>query len=258
MLLDHLGLSWSGYLKVRKGVKKRLVRHMQQLKCYDMVAYLDLIDRDPDIRKEAGYLMAVSISRFFRDRQLWDALEKEFLPEFISRKRKEIRIWSAGCACGEEVYSIKIVCEHLKKRLKPTPSFRILATDFNPQYLNKAKAGIYASSSLKEVTTDEKERFFKKKAGKNHYQVIPEIKGVICWKIHDLFQEPPDGNFHVIFLRNNLLTYHQEPVKTALFMQVISTLTTYGLLIIGSHETLPHTMVNLSPVQGFAYVFRKA
>ena len=82
-LLHHLGLSWTGYRKVRKGVKKRVSRHMLALNCSNMAGYLHEIDKSKEALDECERLMTVSISRFFRDKKLWDLLSDEMLPGLI-------------------------------------------------------------------------------------------------------------------------------------------------------------------------------
>jgi chemotaxis protein methyltransferase CheR len=114
-LLIHFQYSWAGYRKVRKGVKKRINRHMHQLGCRNMDAYLDKLDQSHKTRQACERLMTVSISRFFRDRQFWHTLEKKLLPELLESRAEKVKVWSAGCACGEEAYSFKIVWEGLKK-----------------------------------------------------------------------------------------------------------------------------------------------
>jgi chemotaxis methyl-accepting protein methylase len=103
-LLDWFGYSWAGYRKVRKGVKKRIARHMQELQCPAMDAYLELLASDGDALEQCRLRMTVSISRFFRDRQLWQGLQDRILPELLGAPRDFLRVWSAGCACGEEPY----------------------------------------------------------------------------------------------------------------------------------------------------------
>ena len=85
ILLEYLKYSWSGYRKVRKGVKKRIARHMNQLQCVNISDYVKLLDIHPDIRKECELQMTVSISRFFRDRRLWELLQHRWLPELIEK-----------------------------------------------------------------------------------------------------------------------------------------------------------------------------
>ena len=78
-LLEFLRYSRAGYRRVRKGVKKRIHRHMQQLGCRDITAYLNLLENQTDYRYECELLMTVSISRFFRDRRLWQMLESQII-----------------------------------------------------------------------------------------------------------------------------------------------------------------------------------
>lgn len=167
-LLDRFGFSWSGYRKVRKGVKKRITKHMNDLGCYNLKAYLAELDKSDEVRKKCELLLTVSISRFFRDREFWRFLEQKYLPDLIKNIEK-INVWSAGCACGEEVYSFKIVWDCLGNRLGYLPKLEIIATDINPVYLEKARAGIYSSSSLKEVTKEFQSIYFIKKKGKKKF-----------------------------------------------------------------------------------------
>lgn len=104
MLLGHLGLSWPGFRKVRKGVKKRVRRHMVKLNCSDVEEYLLELDRSIEVRRQCERLMTVSISRFFRDKGMWAVLGEEILRGLMNTHLEKISIWSAGCASGEEVY----------------------------------------------------------------------------------------------------------------------------------------------------------
>ena len=98
-LLDYLGYSWAGYRRVGKGVKKRINRHMQQLGCRDIAAYLKILSLQTASRHECELLMTVSIRRFFRDRPLWEMLENRLLPYLIADHIGPMKVWSAGCAC---------------------------------------------------------------------------------------------------------------------------------------------------------------
>ena len=98
-LLNRFGFSWSGYRKVRKGVKKRIKRHMKDLGYYNITTYLEELDKSDEVRKKCELLLTVSISRFFRDMEFWQSLEKKFLPDLIKKNTERINVWSAGCAC---------------------------------------------------------------------------------------------------------------------------------------------------------------
>ena len=257
ILLEYLQYSWSGYRKVRKGVKKRINRHMLQLGCQNVNDYLKLLDLEPDTRQECELLMTVSISRFFRDRRLWEMLENKWLPEMIAIDPLELKVWSAGCACGEEVYSFKIIWELMGKRFKPLPVLDLMATDRHPQYLERARRGIYNRSSLKEVAPDWRELFFESRKGGRQFAIAEHLKGHIRWEIHHLSNGPRGRDFNIIFMRNNILTYYRPETQKNILTGICNSLSPGGLLIIGCHEKLPLEPASLRNVKELSYVFEK-
>lgn len=256
-LLDRFGFSWSGYRKVRKGVKKRIKKHMSELGCQNISAYLMELDESDDVRKKCELLLTVSISRFFRDREFWQSLEKKILPDLINKNLEKINVWSAGCACGDEVYSFKIVWDDLENSVGHLPKLELIATDMNPDYLDIARAGIYSSSSLKEVTKEIQTRYFKKKKGKKLFEINASLKKDVIWEIHHLLSDPPGSKFDIIFLRNNVLTYYEDLLKKKAFRKILDSLALFGFLIIGSHESLPFEAKELTEIEPHPFVFRK-
>jgi chemotaxis methyl-accepting protein methylase len=255
-LLDFLGLSWAGYRKVRKGAKKRVSRYMQQLGFRKIDEILSAMEKNPELRKQVEILMTVSISRFFRDRGLWQALEKHVLPEIIVKKDEKVKVWSAGCACGEEVYSFKIVWDAMRRRFERLPDLELWATDMNPIYLDKARAGIYPASSLKELPTENRSEYFRPVKG-NYFAVTDSLKEGILWKVHNfLSDDPPQMDFQIIFLRNDLLTYYKDEVKKPALGRIIESLAPRGFLIIGCHEKLPESG-RLVPFPHHPNIFQK-
>ncbi len=252
-LLDYFQLSYQGYRKVRKGVKKRIARHMQELGCKRMETYLAALEDDLKARLECQRRLTVSISRFFRNYQFWVTLEQEIFPSLILNRPKVIKVWSAGCACGQEVYSFKIVWDRLNNIFSRFPELKITATDSNPDYLEKAQAGLYTRSSLKEIPDEIRAVYFDKKPGTKLYAVKPLLKQDIIWKEHNLLCEPPDSAFHIISLRNNVLTYYQDHLQKAAFKKILSGLACPGFFIIGSHEKLPSNSPNLKRYAPFVF-----
>jgi chemotaxis protein methyltransferase CheR len=256
-ILQYFGLSWGGYRRVRKGVKKRIRRHMHLLGCHDISGYLRELDRSYKVRHECELLMTVSISRFFRDRKLWHVLETEILPGFIEKRVEKIHVWSAGCASGEEVYTLKILWDGLKASASRFPKVEITATDMNPAYLERAKAGVYTSSSLKAVPEVFRSVYFMAQAGTRLYTIRTSMKSGVIWQVGHLLFDEPDSQFDLIFLRNNLLTYYLDEFKKPALGKVISHLFKGGLLIIGSHEKLPPNGLGLFPTGSLSYVLKK-
>ena len=256
-LLDWFDFSWSGYRKVRRGVKKRISRHMQELKCPGIHVYLDLLNQNPTLRQECEQRMTVSISRFFRDRQLWHALEDDLLPRMIKRNGQALRVWSAGCARGEEVYSLKIICDRMAKKHPQLPEIDIVATDIHPDYIDKARAGVYAKSSMREVSQEVREQYFDIRKSGNRLVIKAEYKKGIEWKVLNLFSDPPGSEFDMIFLRNNLLTYYQAPLKIKGLQKILKALVPGGWLIVGSHEKLPSAVSNLQRHNSIPWAYRQ-
>ena len=257
LILRYYGLSWGGYRKVRKGAKKRIRRHMHSLGCHNISAYLLELNRSTKARHDCELLMTVSISRFFRDRRLWHVMEKEILPGLIRKRVEKISVWSAGCASGEEVYSLKILWDSLKGSPSRLPEMEITATDMNPEYLERAKAGIYASSSLKEVPEVFRSFYFSAQTGSKLYTIKPSMKSGVLWKVGHLLSYQPPSQFDLIFLRNSLLTYYLDEFKKPALEKVVSHLFKGGFLIIGSHEKLPVHELGLCCTGSLPYIFKK-
>ncbi|MDX1708918.1 MAG: CheR family methyltransferase, partial [Desulfobacterales bacterium] len=224
-----------------KGVKKRIARHMQDLNCSSMQAYLDLIQQNTAVRRDCELRLTVSISRFFRDRQLWMGLEEDVIPAMLKKPPKKLRVWSAGCARGEEVYSFKIVWHRLSRADAHLPVLDITGTDKHPDYIEQAKAGAYTRGSLKEVPQKVRETYFESRKSGQRFDLKAFVKAGIRWKVQDIFAEPPGEGFAIIFLRNNLLTYYKAPLKDEGLTRVVRALAPMGWLIVGSHEKLPAT-----------------
>ena len=256
-LLSRFGFSWDGYRKVRKGVKKRVSRHMQQMGCRTVQAYFLELDQNKDARQHFEHLMTVSISRFFRDRALWQTLEDEVLPRIIKEHENKVKVWSAGCACGEEVYSLKILWEITGQRLQALPELEIWGTDMNPLYLNKARAGVYGRSSLKEVPEALRAHFLRVGSKRQGYKIAEPLKEGIVWLDHNLLFDPPGNKFRLVFLRNSLLTYYEERLKGPAFQKVVDALAEGGFLIIGSHEQIPPRVGRLLPFGRHPCIYQK-
>ena len=256
-LLTRLGLSWQGYAKVRKGVKKRIDRHMQELRFPAMDDYLQALS-DPEVLKKVERLMSVSISRFFRDQELWRALEEEIIPDITARHGKKIHAWSAGCALGQEAYSLAIKWDMLKKKCSGLPELLIRATDINPEYIGKAMAGAYRRSSLKGLSDEIRSVYFHACENLETYCVAAYLKKYVAWEVHDLLKEPPpEERFQIIFLRNSLFTYYREESISTVFPNILDSLDDGGFFIIGSRERLPFQTDTLSPFKGSSYIFQK-
>jgi chemotaxis methyl-accepting protein methylase len=246
-LLDCFNLCDEGYRKVRRGVQKRIVRHMQQLGCPSLRDYLARIESDGDVREDARRLLDVSISRFFRDGDLWQALEANTLPSLVAGHPAGIRIWSAGCALGQEAYGIKMLWVRLTEGNPAAPPLDLFATDVNPAYLERAIEGVYPARAVAPVPGEARARFFQP-AGKGTVRVADELRQGIRWQLHDLAAQPPPArDVHLLFLRNNLLTYYRKEIVGEALPAIVGSLAPGGVLVIGRKERLPGFLEGFDP-----------
>ncbi|MGD8563076.1 MAG: CheR family methyltransferase [Desulfarculaceae bacterium] len=255
LLLEDFDLSWEGFRKVRKGVKKRLRRQVQALGLRRFTEYLDLIRTDAEERRQCRLLFTVSISRFFRDACLWRLLEQDILPGLSSQAK--IKAWAAGCARGEEVYSLVMLHQEICRSKPRFPPLEVLATDINPDYLEQARAGVYQKGSLKELPPGLEEAYFQRLAPGAGLGVIEALRTAVTWRQHDLLCEGPPGRFHLILMRNNLLTYEGEAQRKTAVGMICGCLLEGGFLIIGRKERLPPGRWRLAPYLGVPCILRQ-
>ena len=240
-LLAFFGYSWNGYRRVRRGVKKRAARHMSDLGCRNMDEYLEKLEGDPDILAECRRRLTVSISRFFRDPVLWEILEKRVMPEIAGREWA--RVWFAGCAAGEEVYSFRILWEEFTAGNKPSPRLSLTATDLVPEHLERAQKSLYPGGALRDVDNDRLEKWFYR-LKKDLYALKPSLKRGIDFRVHDLVaDDPPEKELDIVFLRNNLLTYCSEELFGEPLIRIIEALRPDAFLVIGAKEIMPESAV---------------
>ena len=212
---------------------------MQHLGCRRMSDYIAVLEKDRQSRRTCKTLLTVSISRFFRDRRLWEILEQELLPQLISYYPDRLAVWSAGCASGEEVYSFKIVWEQIKRQKESLPALYLLASDTNPETITRARVGVYPPSSLRELSTEQVARHFRSLQRKKARRIRSSLQRHIVWMQHDLLDRPPKAVFNIIFVRNSLLTYYRSGVQRAALDNITSRLSRPGLFIIGCRERWP-------------------
>ena len=222
-----------------------------------MDQFLSALEKDREKRRQVEKLMAVSISRFFRDRNLWKTIEGQILPAILARESQKINIWSAGCASGEEVYSFKILWEESRRNRAPFPELELWATDMNPELLERARAAVYSSSSLKEIPEEWRARYFSTVKG-SRWTISDSLKEGIHWKVHNLLRdESPANDFQIIFLRNSLLTYYEDGLLRPALGRVLESLSPGGYLIIGVHEKFPPGFPALLPFFHNPNIFQK-
>lgn len=233
-VLPRIGLQWSGYRKVHRTVCKRLRRRLHALGLGDLEAYRGRVLTDPGERAELDAMCRIPVSRFGRDRAVFEALVTRVLPELAARRPNHvIRCWSCGCASGEEPYTLQILWR-LRAR---TGRLRIVATDAEPHMLERARTGCYKRGSLRELSAAEIARAFTPTG--DLLCVRPEFRVDMEFLCQDVRVELPEGRFHLILCRNLLFTYFAPASQQRLLSEIAAKLTPGGFLVLGRKEALP-------------------
>ena len=256
--LPRLGLRWPGFRKVRRLVCKRLAKRLQERDLPDLDAYGAYLESHPGEWALLDGDCRIPISRFYRDRGVFEALERGVLPVLAAavaaRGRRELACWSACCASGEESYTLAIVWRQELRQRFPGVAFRIVATDVDPHLLERARTGCYRASSLKELPPPLLAEAFTRQG--EVLRVRDEYRQ-IDFQVQDIRQAVPEGEFDLILCRNAVLTYFAPPLQRKVMERVIARLRPGGALVVGIHEALPGAFPALAPWDGARVIYRK-
>jgi chemotaxis protein methyltransferase CheR len=239
--LPHLGLRWRGYRRVRGQVCKRIDRRIQALELSGLAAYAAYLSEHATEWTALEALCSIPISRFYRDRAVFDALGDAILPELAARATTrasaEVRCWSAGCASGEEPYTVSLVWNQRVAPQYPQARLAVVATDVDEHLLQRARTACYAKSSLRELPVAWIDQAFDRRS--ELYCLRDRWKAYVAFYHQDIRREQPPGQFDLILCRNVAFTYFREAVQRIVLDRIAERLRVDGFLVIGRHESLP-------------------
>lgn len=224
--LPRLGLRWPGFRKVRRQVCRRIGRRLGELGLADAAAYRSYLDEHADEWAHLDRLCRITISRFWRDRAVFEALQDVVLPDLGST----VRCWSAGCASGEEAYSLVLAAP------RAGVTVEVLATDVDPLLLERARKGCYPESSLRDLPAHVRDGAFEDGCLKR------EHRAPVSFRLHDVRTDPPSGPFDLVLCRNLAFTYFAEESQRVVAGHLHTALRPGGVLIVGRHEMPPDGM----------------
>ncbi|HZF72662.1 MAG TPA: CheR family methyltransferase, partial [Gemmatimonadaceae bacterium] len=196
--------------------------------------YLDFIRTHPIETRALLQDLLIGVTHFFRDREAFAALEANIPQLFAGKKSEdEVRVWVAGCATGEEAYSVAmLLCEHARHLDRP-PSIQVFATDIDEQAIADARDGLYPSMIEADVTPERLREFFLRDHGR--YRVRKEIREKVLFAAHNLLRDAPFSRCDLICCRN-LLIYLTGKAQSHAFDIFHFSLRSGGLLFIGGSE----------------------
>lgn len=259
LCLPRLQFRWAGYRKVRQQVCKRLSRRIGELELPGLPAYARYLEEHAEEWPVLDSLCHITISRFYRDRSVFDMLRGTILPSLAERfagRENELRCWSAGCCSGEEAYSLQIIWKAcVTPLLRVDLPLRIIATDTDPAVLERARRGCYAESSLRDVPDGWREQFFSQSG--TFYTVKDPFRENIEFIGQDIRDQLPAGSFHLILCRNLAFTYFEEQLQRKILERIAERLVPGGILVIGLHETIPKEVTSVAPFESARCIYRK-
>jgi chemotaxis protein methyltransferase CheR len=252
-------LRWPGIRKVRRQVCKRLKRRMEQLGITDFTAYQARLASDPAEWLVFDECCHITISRFFRDRGIFEILRKRVLPDIAARALREgraARIWSAGCASGEEPYTLKLLWDLEVMNTYPGVSLSILATDMDEAMLRRAQSACFEATSLHELPRDLIDKAFDQTD--SLFCVKRRHREGVDFAYQDVRSEAPTVCFDLILCRYVAFTYFAQPLQRQVLARLVDHLLPNGYLVIGTHEQLPGDGFALTPLAGSPQIFTRA
>ena len=222
----------------RSTILRRISRRMQLNHVEDLQRYLDRLREQPEEVRALADDFLVTVTNFFRDTEVFDKLEHELIPKLFNNKGPgdTVRLWSVGCATGEEAYSLAILLvEHAKRNNNSLPQVQVFASDMHKRSLEKARDGMYSGDIETDIRPDRLKQFFRRENG--GYRIEKEIRDLVVFAPHNLLGDPPFSRIDLISCRN-LLMYFQRDVQRDVIELFHYALNPEGSLLLGSAETI--------------------
>lgn len=220
----------------RSTVMRRIQRRMQLNHIEELGHYLELLRNHPEETRALGDEFLITVTNFFRDREAFDALENDVIPQLFKDKGpdEQIRIWSVGCATGEEAYSLAILLLEAAARLDNPPRLQVFASDLHEHSLRTAREGLYSGDIEIDVSADRVRRFFTKE--EEGFRVRRDVRELVVFAPHNLMGDPPFSKLDLITCRN-VLIYLQRDVQQDVIQVFHYALNPSGYLVLGTSET---------------------
>jgi len=239
--LPRLGLRWPGFRKVRRQVCKRINRRIKELGLADVAAYREHLERVPEEWPRLDALCRITISRFYRDRAVFDHLGAVVLPTLAgaaaAREEPTLRCWSAGCGSGEEPYSLALLWALRVGPAFPGLSLEVVATDADQHLLARAARGCYPRGALRELPSEWTCRAFVREHG-NECLRSAFRRGILFLR-QDIRSLQPEGPFDLVLCRNLAFTYFDARLQRRTFLDVAARMRPGAVLVVGKDEQLP-------------------
>jgi len=222
-------------------LKRRIAVRLRVTEARDYLDYLRILRSDPDEYTRLMNELTINVTQFFRDPDVYARLRESVLPELVETKTRmgsrTLRIWSAGCASGEEPYSMALLIDEVLAGNSKAWNVRVLGSDFDEKSLAVARLGTY--QDLEMLPGEQADRYFEivKKPEGTEYRVKDEIKRKVRFEKINLLAESEARHFDMVLCRN-VLIYFGRKVQTRIIETLSRSILRDGYLVLGKSETL--------------------
>jgi two-component system CheB/CheR fusion protein len=234
-LKRNRGFDFTGYK--RSTLQRRLNKRMESVKAESYAHYLDLLEAQPDEFTQLFNTLLINVTRFFRDEEPWQVLTNSVIPPLLAAREPgaAIRVWSAGCASGEEAYSLAIVLAELMGPDAFRERVKIYATDVDEEALALARAATYTEKQVAELPAPLLERYFER--ADSRYTFRKDLRRCVIFGRNDLVQDAPISRIDLLACRNTLM-YFNATTQAGILARFHFALADGGTLFLGRAETL--------------------
>ena len=218
-------------------ILRRIERRIVVTHNRNLQEYVKYLSNNPDEARLLAKEVLIGVTSFFRDPDYFDVLKDRVIYDLVKNAKPadQIRVWVAGCSTGEEAYSIAILFAEVMEEMGVRRDVKIFATDLDADSIAVAGRGIYGDNISEDVSVSRLSRYFSRKG--NHYSVEHDIRKMIVFAQHNVFQDPPFGKLDLISCRN-LLIYFQNILQRNLFAIFHTALNDRGYLFLGRSESV--------------------
>ena len=241
----------------RATVLRRIERRLQVRGLPDVMAYRNYLEQHGEEAQALLQDMLISVTNFFRDRAAFEALERDVVPQIFqeAKENEQVRAWSVGCATGEEAYSIAMLLADQNDLLGKPRSIQVFASDIDERAIAAARTGRYPGSILTDVAPTRLRQYFDRQD--EHFCVKREIREKVLFAIHNIMQDPPFSQLHLVSCRN-LLIYLDRDVQAKVLEILHYALHPNGYLFLGTAESADAVARYFKPVDKKNRIYQAA
>ena len=248
------GFDFTGYK--RASLERRFRRRMETVACESYGDYLDFLEVHPDEFEHLFDTLLINVTSFFRDAAAWQVMREKVLPELLERRDdgEPIRVWCAGCASGQEAYSIAMALADLLGREEYRRRVKIYGTDIDEEALSYARAAVYTAKELEDVDEEVRERYFDRADTRHAFRA--DLRRTVIFGRNNLVQDAPISRLDLLLCRNTLMYFTAE-TQARILRHFHFALAPEGTLMLGKSEMMLSHRDAFKPVDLKQRIFRK-